>query len=149
MTSGRRRGAWYWVVAGVLVVFGFITGFSIGLPFLLLGYVLFALGPVRDKRWVFWPVCAGVIALELGYILVGPFRCTTSQTATTSSQGVTTTRSGSTSCSALIGLKYHGGPDYNPPLWPAVTVGLGAGAAAAAGAWVLTWRQRASPRSPG
>ncbi len=149
MTSRRRGGAWYWVVAGVLIVFGFITGFSIGLPFLLLGYALLALGPWRDKRRVFWPVLTGVIALELGYMLVAPLRCTTSQTATTSRQGVTTTRSGSTSCSALIGLKYHGGPRYNPPLWPAAAVGLGAGAAAAAGAWVLTGRQRASAASPG
>ena len=30
----------YWVVAAALTVFGFITGFSIGQPFLLLGLVL-------------------------------------------------------------------------------------------------------------
>jgi hypothetical protein len=44
-------GFFYWAAVGVLLVFGFLTGFSIGLPFLLLGIVLFVRGLSHGPVW--------------------------------------------------------------------------------------------------
>jgi uncharacterized membrane protein len=41
----------YWVVVGALLVFGFFTGFSIGLPFLALGTLLLVLIVRRGPAW--------------------------------------------------------------------------------------------------
>jgi hypothetical protein len=49
--NGRDWGFFKWFAVGFLVVFGFITGFSIGLPFLLLGVVLFARLSLRGPEW--------------------------------------------------------------------------------------------------
>ncbi len=142
--SGRRGPSrWYWALAGVLVVFGFLTGFSIGLPFLLLGYVLFALGPFRHRRRVFWPVLAGVVVFEVGFILVSPLGCTTSATETTTADGVTMRSGGATRCSNILGIDYRGGSGYDPPRWPAASLGLAAGVAAGAATRFLL--KRSSP----
>jgi hypothetical protein len=52
-------GFFYWAGVGFLVVFGFITGFSIGLPILALGAVLFV---VMLRRGPGWPADLGLLA---------------------------------------------------------------------------------------
>ena len=52
-------GFFQWFGVGFLIVFGFVTGFSIGLPFLLLGLVLFAR---LWRRGPAWPADIGLIA---------------------------------------------------------------------------------------
>jgi hypothetical protein len=47
----RDWGFFYWAGIGFLVVFGFITGFSIGIPFLILGLVLLVMGLRRGPGW--------------------------------------------------------------------------------------------------
>jgi hypothetical protein len=51
MRRDHDWGFFQWFAVGFLIVFGFITGFSIGLPFLLAGVFLFAVlaarGPAR------------------------------------------------------------------------------------------------------
>jgi hypothetical protein len=58
-THHRDWGFFLWAVVGFLVVFGFITGFSIGLPFLALGVALFAAMLLRGPAW---PADLGVLA---------------------------------------------------------------------------------------
>ena len=113
----------YWIIAVALVVFGFLGGFSIGGPFLMLGLAMLALGPFHHRPRLFWPVIAGVVAFSAGYWAVTPLVCTT-----TAHLG----EEASTACTNLLGISYAGGPDYNPPLVPARIAGLAAGLAAGA-----------------
>jgi hypothetical protein len=60
----RDFGFFIWAIPGFLLVFGFYSGFTIGIPFLILGLGLFAYllsrGPV-------WPADLGLLAgLGLG-----------------------------------------------------------------------------------
>jgi hypothetical protein len=61
MSESRTHdwGFFYWAAVGALMVFGFITGFSIGIPFLLLGIVLFVRGVWRGPVW---PADLGLLA---------------------------------------------------------------------------------------
>jgi len=124
----------YWVLVAVLVVFGLVTGFSIGLPFFLLGVILAALAPFRHRPAVFWPVVVGFIGLVGGYLLTAPLDC--SSTATLSTSGTSTA---STTCTSVLG-RYAGGPQYGPSWIPAVLVGLAAGAALGGSARLLLIR---------
>jgi hypothetical protein len=55
----RDFGFFVWAVPGFLVVFGFYTGFSIGIPFLVLGLLLFA---YLHARGPVWPADLGLLA---------------------------------------------------------------------------------------
>lgn len=112
----------YWLLTWALIAFGVITGFSIGIPFLLLGLALALLAPVRQRAAVFWPVLAGVAAFVVAYVLVSPLGCSS------------WTRDSSppfTSCTNAIGIEYSGWGDYEPSHVPALLAGLAAGAALA------------------
>jgi hypothetical protein len=112
----------YWILAVALIVFGFITGFSIGQPFLLVGLVMLGLGPVRNRPVVFWPPLLGVVAFNVVYWAIAPFSCSAT-TVLGSSEGAAT----NTVCTSLIGLRYGGEGIVNPSLLPAIVVGLVAG----------------------
>jgi hypothetical protein len=113
----------YWIVAVALIVFGFITGFSIGQPFLLVGLVMLGLGPVRNRPTVFWPPLLGVIAFNVVYLAIAPFSCTAGFALDSSGTGTAT----GTVCTSLLGLRYGGEGIVNPSLLPAIVVGLVAG----------------------
>lgn len=66
----------YWIAALLLVAFGFVTGFSIGPPFLVVGLALLILGPVRRWPRLLWPPLVGVVACILGVVLFVPLTCT-------------------------------------------------------------------------
>lgn len=53
------KGALYWTFTGALIGFGFLSGFTIGIPFLLAGMVMAMLG--LFKLWT-----SGVWAITLG-----------------------------------------------------------------------------------
>jgi hypothetical protein len=110
----------YTVFAVGLILFGVGGLFSIGMPFLLTGLVMLLLLPWRHRREVLWPSLASVWGLTLGYVLVAPLGCT-NQVAHTGAL----LRLGrlATTCSGLF-LHYSGGHSYNPPLLPALLVGL-------------------------
>jgi hypothetical protein len=115
----------YWIAALVLVVFGFITGFSIGPPFLLLGLAMLLLGPLRRWPRLFWPLLLGFVAFLAGVIAVVPITCTATEALGEASQTV---------CTSLLGPTWSGSGLYNPPPEAfdlALVVGLAAGAAAA------------------
>jgi O-antigen/teichoic acid export membrane protein len=108
----------YWVLVFALVGFGSVAIFSIGAPFLLLGFTLAVLGPLRTRPFVFWPVVSGMFGFIVGYILVAPLGCTSEPTL----QGAGDI--GRTACSSVLGITYRGTGSYNPPLWPAVFAAL-------------------------
>ncbi|MPZ89949.1 MAG: hypothetical protein GEU81_18255 [Nitriliruptorales bacterium] len=120
-----------YVAAGiVLMVFGFISIFTIGVPILVAGVIVLVAGLTdahRRRPRVFWPVVAAIAALFVGYVLVAPLSCTSQAVVRESGEDV-----GATSCTNLVGIDYSGGLGYNPPLWPAVAVGGGGAALAGA-----------------
>jgi hypothetical protein len=124
-------------IALVLLVFGFLTGFSIGAPFFILGLGLLILHPFRSHRRVYWPVLVGLVAFLAGTALVIPMWCTASGVPGGGSATV---------CSSIIGMTWSGSGVYNPPPEArnlAIAVGIGAGAVALITTWlVLTLRQK-------
>lgn len=129
----------YWLAALLLTAFGFITGFSIGPPFLLVGLAMLVLGPFRGRPRLFWPPLVGVVAFVVGVALVIPLSCV----ATSESGGVS-----STVCTSILGPTWSGTGLYNPPpeaFALAFRVGIAAAVGAACGtlAW-LTFRERAN-----
>jgi hypothetical protein len=118
------KRASYWVLVAVFVIFGVLAGFSIGMPFLILGVVLAAVAPCRNRPSVFWPPVLAVPALAAGYLLVAPLGCTSSATVTRPGLGTTTT--GHTVCTNALGIDYSGYGTYNPSLLPALLVGVAA-----------------------
>ena len=116
------EGRSYWLLTALLVVFGFITGFSIGAPFFLLGLVMIVVGPFRRHALVFWPPIAAVVAFSIGYVLFVPLTCTATAAVGQESHVV---------CSSILGGPYAGTGLYNPPLQPALLTGIGIGIGAA------------------
>jgi hypothetical protein len=96
----------YWVLALVLTAFGFVTGFSIGAPFLLIGVTLLALGPFRRWPRLFRPVLARVITFVVVVVLLVPLTCVATSDRAGASQTV---------CSSILGPTWSGTGLYNPP----------------------------------
>jgi hypothetical protein len=126
----------YWIAALLLVAFGFVTGFSIGPPFLLVGLALLVLGPLRRWPRLFWPPLAGVLVFILGVVLFIPLSCTATGFGQISN----------TVCTSILGPTWSGSGLYNPPpeaFARAFRAGVGAGAVAAIATLVwLTLRRR-------
>jgi hypothetical protein len=128
----------YWIVAVALIVFGFITGFSIGQPFLVVGLVMLGLGPVRTRPLAFWPPMLGVIAFNVAYVAIAPFSCTSGFLLDSNGGGTAT----ATVCTSLIGLRYGGEGVVNPSLLPAIVVALVTGVAVGVLTFVVLLRRR-------
>ena len=141
------NAATYWTLSGVLVVFGFLTGFSIGMPFLLIGVTLLALGPARHNKVVFWPVLIAVIGFIVGFILVTPLSCTTSSSVRVVN-GNQSSQPSTTQCTNILGIDYSGTGLYNPSQQPALLAGFGLGAIAG-GTLFVTLRSNKSRTNDG
>lgn len=128
----------YWIVAIALIVFGFLGSFSIGAPFLLMGVALIALGPVRGRGRIFWPVFLGLLTFNIVYWAIAPFSCSTTTSMTVGADASVS----STVCSSLIGLRYTGLDDSAITGAPATMVGLAAGLSAAVAASVVLRMRR-------
>ena len=141
------RGAWaYPALAVGLVLFGIVGLFSIGAPFLLTGLAMLVCFPWRRRPDILWPTMAGVWGLTLGYFLVAPLSCTGTATATTTPTGTVKVGMATTTCNGLL-LDYSGGPLYNPPLLPAVLLGLTMAAASVVLVRMAFARRRRTPAS--
>jgi hypothetical protein len=132
----------YWLAAVVLMAFGFVTGFSIGAPFLLVGLAMLVLGPFRGRPRLFWPALLAVIAFVVAVILVIPLSCEATSALGNDSYTV---------CRSIAGPTWAGPGLYNPPAEAfslAVLAGLAAGGVA--GVVTFTWfaLRRRIPRSP-
>jgi hypothetical protein len=129
----------YWLTALVLAAFGFVTGFSIGGPFFLVGVAMLILGPIRGRPRLFWPALVSVISFVVAAALVIPISCV----ATSEVGGIS-----STVCTSILGPRWSGTGLYNPPpeaFALAFRVGIAAGVGAAAATLAgLTLRERAN-----
>ena len=105
----------YWILALLVTTFGFVTGFSIGQPILLLGLALLVLGRWRRNARVFWPVILGVVGFDLGFVLTAPWTCT----ATSFDLGPSVVE-----CRGALGSARLPAGVMNPSLEPAVRAGL-------------------------
>jgi hypothetical protein len=131
----------YWIAALCLVAFGFVTGFSIGAPFLLVGLALLVLGPLRRWPRLFWSPLAGVVAFILGVVLFIPLSCTA-----TGEVG----QISSTVCTSILGPTWSGSGLYNPPpeaFALAFRAGVGAGVGAAIATFVWLTLRRGKKRA--
>lgn len=115
--------ALYFVVASLFVVFGVLAILSIGFPFFAIGTAMLVLTPFRGRPAVFWPALGAVIAFFVGYVVVAPMTCTAQETVVEGAGDPAGTL-GRTTCENLLGFAYSGTDTYDPPLWPAVLVGV-------------------------
>ncbi|MFQ5556515.1 MAG: hypothetical protein ACE5GB_03265 [Acidimicrobiales bacterium] len=122
LESSRAGG--YRALVVVLIVFGVVAGFSIGIPFLFMGLILAVMSPLRGRPAAFWPPIAAILGFIAGYAVVAPLRCT----STSSSDGG---QFSTTVCDNIIGLDYSGSVSYEPSLGPALSTGLGVAVVAA------------------
>lgn len=120
----------YWLVGVALTVVGYLGGFSIGQPFFTVGLTMLAVGTFLGWPLLFWPPIIAVVAYNVAYYAIVPFSC--SATSTAGSPSITV-------CKSLIGIQYTGGEGYNPPLAPAIQIGLGFACAAFLISIVLLW----------
>lgn len=128
MSRGFQPPGWiYWAIAVLLIAFGTLTGFSIGLPFLFLGLALVFLAPFRQREGIFVSALVAVVAFFVGFALVAPLGCTVAERVVVERSSHTGTppppQRGHTSCTNVIGVDYSGPGTYNPPLWPAALAG--------------------------
>ncbi len=139
--SSPRGSIAYFVLAAVLVVFGALTGLSLGVPFLLTGVLMIALSPSRRRPEVFWPALVAVWAFVLGYLLVGPLGCASSLSGTAGSPPAVS----HTTCTNLLGINYSGTGTYSPSLVPAFLAGAAAAVVGAVVTRLLIVRGRRPP----
>jgi hypothetical protein len=125
----RVRGIAYWAGAALLMLFGFVAIFSLGMPFLLTGAAMMVLGPFRHRRDVLWPALGAVWSFVVAYIVVAPLGCTGTSVAVVPNIGHAAQVGRTTwACTNVLGIDYSGsGMSYDPPLMPALLTGLVAG----------------------
>lgn len=128
MSEAIARPGWtYWAIALLLIAFGTLTGFSIGILFLFLGLALVFLAPFRQREGIFVSALVAVVAFFVVFALVAPLGCTVSERVVVEPSSRMDTppppQRGHTSCTNVIGVDYSGPETYNPPLWPAALAG--------------------------
>lgn len=140
--SGLAAGA-YWLLAAALIGFGFLSGFSIGIPFLVLGWTLVCIAPLRGNAKAFWPPIGAVVAFFGAFVLVAPFACT----ASVSGRPGGPIDEGRTVCRSLIGYSVSpsGAGGFRPSLMPAVLVAIAVSIAVAFATRSLIARLRSEP----
>jgi hypothetical protein len=131
----------YWAGVSVLILFGWLAIFSIGAPFFLLGLVLAALFPWRERRGVLATGIVTVLGFVLGYVLVAPLRCSGTSSATVGGSMSDAT----VTCSNLLGIRYEGTGAYDPTLLPALAAGITIALAAGV---TTAWLSRSRPPRP-
>jgi hypothetical protein len=116
----------YWTLAGLLILFGIVGGFGVGIPFLLLGFALVALAPIRRRAEAFWPLFGAAVTFAVTYAVLSPLGC--DRLSLDKSPSIVT-------CTNPVGIVYRGrGDAYDPSHVPALLAGV---AAAALVAWSI------------
>lgn len=124
----RATRTFYWSLAGVLIALGVLT---FAWQLVVLGLTLFALPAFHDRRLVFWPVLAAVLALQVSLLLLTPEpRCTHSEGARVQPDG-SVVEFTSMRCSGIA-------------LWPRMVVAPVAAVGTASIVW-LVLRRRSVP----
>jgi hypothetical protein len=120
MNSKQRQSQrGYYALAVLLMGVGSLAMFSFGGPVFFVGLALAVLGPTRVKPRVFWPMVTAVICFFVGFVLIGPARCSGT------SVGARPT------CTNLVGMRFA---DSSQPRLLGVAAGILAGLTGAAGA---------------
>jgi hypothetical protein len=132
----------YWILAVLVTVFGFISGFSIGLPILVVGVTMLALGPFRARPRIFWPVFLGVVAAVVTFMAIAPFMCTGSAGL---GEGSTPTN---TVCTSLIGIRWEAPGLENPSTQPVLIAGTVVGLVVALVTYFALSRRAGVQRQP-
>jgi MFS family permease len=132
----------YWTLVVLLIAFGCLGIFSIGIPILLMGITLAILFPRRHTRGVIASGVVAIVGFTLGFILAAPLSCTTNETSIHP-----TSR---TVCANILGINYSGTGAHYPSLFPALIVGIVVGLISAMGARRLAHRlaSRDAPPPP-
>jgi hypothetical protein len=120
-----RRSWPYVVIALCLIAFGVLGIFSIGFPFLLTGVVMLALLPLKRSDALVTAIAA-IWGFTVTYALAAPLGCSASVSARAGEHAVAVTV-----CNGVF-FDYRGGGGYEPPLLPALLIGVVGGVAAAA-----------------
>lgn len=130
--SPREVGFKYWVVVLVLIAFGLLTIFSIGLYFWFAALALTLLAPFRSRPRIFSTGFALLLGFLVGYVLVAPLSCAQSFRSSTTAGEETVSP---VVCTSPIGIEYSGPEPFEPSRTPALlaAVALGVGAAS------MTW----------
>lgn len=105
MASSDRTDVGYWVTIVVLLILGYLTGFTIGPIFWFVAAVMIVLAPFKWRPRIYRTGVALFTGFIIGYLLVAPFGC--SQTAS----GDVATGEQTLSpvvCSSIIGIDYTG-----------------------------------------
>jgi hypothetical protein len=131
----------YWILAIAVTLFGIISGFTIGLPILVVGVTMLALGPLRGRPLVFWPPLNGVLAAVVTFMAIAPFSCS----ATLTTEGATPA---DTVCTSLIGLRYTARALENPSLMPALLVAVAVGVVVALATFAILSRRTTPEHAP-
>lgn len=98
----------YWAVTGALISFGFLGLMSIGLPFLLVGLVMFVYG-------VFWLLLRGVWAITVGLGAVPAYLFTNNALMVAGSSGPPCSESGEATLAAPAGTGESTAASCSPP----------------------------------
>lgn len=117
----------YWILALLVLLFGLLTGFSIGVFVLPIGAALLLLGPLRRRAKVYWPLLLAVVGFVVGYLLLTPLTCVATMPATPGAETDTV-------CTSILGPEYRTTGAAVPPNNGALLVGV----AAAAGTGAVT-----------
>ncbi len=126
-----RTNLKYWLLVGVLVVLGALTIFSLGLFFWFVAAALVVLSPFRSNTRLFLSGLALALGFLFGYVLVAPWSCSQTMSATANSDVTVTSP---VVCSSPTGIEYS---EDESGVGPALIAGGVTGAIAAAVTWAL------------
>lgn len=142
--SPKGTGLRYWLFVLVLVAFGFLTIFSLGLYFWFMALGLILLSPFRSRPRIFLPGFALFLGFLVGYVLIAPWGCSQSFTSdpTTGEETVTPVV-----CISPVGIEYSESEPFEPSRTPALIAGSITGVVAAGAAWAVAWSRNDRERT--
>lgn len=130
----KRTNLRYWAIVLVLVAFGFLTIFSVGLYFWFVALALILMSPFRSRPRIFLPGIALFLGFLIGYMLIAPWGCAQSFTSNPATGEETVSP---IVCTSPIGIEYSGQEPFEPSRTPALIAGGTTAAVAAAVTWAV------------
>ena len=134
-TRPRKLPGGYWLLPISLVVVGLLL-FDLGVPFVVLGLLLAALGPFRRRTVFFRTALATAVSFVVVFFLTAPFSCTVSASLPGASSHY--------ECSGLVPLVRYTGVGTGPSFWLAAGLSVLFAALVGVAIWART-RRTAAP----
>ena len=126
MPRSNRFVTIYAAVTILMIGFGVIAAWSIGLPFIMLGLVLLAIFPLWERPALYWAVVGLTVGILASYWLVTPAYCSIRADFRIEGAGPGD-RSSFRVCRSFVGIEYRG-RDAARTWWPAALAAAGGGA---------------------